>query len=287
MTYQELIAQSLTRSGRGYEGQVVSGQTLVTSISLLNQILGDWENEELGLWLEQEYGFCPTNGKDQYTVGDSQEIDIDHPISIVEVRTKIVSGAVTWKGETTVTAFLALTSGTEGDYYQFTDSNTDISIGDFGILNTDITALITDDDYDLVSDSGVYIPLDEYKSYDYDELPDKFGTGTPVIFHYKPGTSTGTLYLWKTGTAGTHLKFTAYKGFTEITTGNVTGTLDFPKSWRRALEYALAYEMAFFYSAPPDKIAALELKASQYLESAIGSNKTEGGLKFYASTDTN
>jgi len=286
MTYQELIAQSLTLSGKGYEGQVVAGQTLKTAISKLNGILGDWENEDLGTWREQEYGFCPTNGKDQYTVGTSQEIDIDHPISIVEMRSKIVPGAVTWKGETTVAAFLALSTASEGDYYQFTDSNTDISIGQFGVLNTDITVAITSDDYDLVSDSGVYIPLDEYMSYDYDELPDKYGTGTPLTFHYAPGTTTGTLYLWKTGTSGSHLKFTTYKGFTEITTSNVTDVLDFPKSWRRALEYALAYELGFFYSAPPDKIAALEMKAAQHLESAIGSNKTEGGIIFYASTDT-
>ncbi len=287
MTYQELIAQSLTLSGKGYEGQVVTGQTLKTAISKLNEILGDWENDELGSWREQVYGFCPTTGKDRYTVGTGLEIDIDHPVSIVEMRTKIVAGAVAWKGETTVATFLALSTASEGDYYQFTDSNTDISIGDFGVLNKDITVTITSDDYDIIGDSGVYIPLDEYMSYDFDELPDKYGTGTPLIFHYDPGTTTGSLYLWKTAQAGQHLKFTTYKGFTEITTSNVTDVLDFPKSWRRALEYALSYELAFFYSAPPDKIAALEAKAAQHLESAMGSNKTEGGITFYASNTIN
>lgn len=285
MTYQELIAQSLTLSGKGYEGQVVSGQTLLTALNKLNSILGEWEAEQLGTWREQYLAFCPTVGKDRYSVSSTGDIAIAQPVDIVEMRTKIVSGAVTYKGETTVAVFLALTSGTEGDYYQFTDSNTDISIGDFGVLNQDVTALITSDDYDLVKDDGVYIPLDEYKQYDYDELPDKYGTGTPLIFHYKPGVDEGegTLYLWKTAQSGQHIKYTVYRGFPEITTSNVTNNLDFPKSWRRALEYALAYELALFYSAPPDKIALLDAKAFEYLEKSIGSNTTEGGVQFYAS----
>lgn len=285
MTYQELISEALTESGKGYEGQVVAGQTLKTCLSKLNNILGEWESDELGTWREQIYQFCLTSGKDNYTVGDSQEIDIPHPVEIVEVRTKLVTGAVTWKGETTVATFLALTSATEGDYYQFTDFNDDISIGEFGVLSTDITALITSSDYDLVSDSAVYIPLSEFKSYDYDELPDKFGTGTPVTFHYKPGVDVGTLYLWRTGNTGQHLKFTSYRGFPEITTNNVTDDIDFPKSWRQALIYALAFELALFYSAPPAKIDKLEDIAATKLETAMGSNVTEGGVSFYYAPD--
>lgn len=286
MTYQELISQAVALSGKGAEGQVVTGKTLKTALNKLNEILGDWENEDLGTWLEQEYQFCTTVGKDVYTVGTGKDIDIDHPLSFVEMSTKTIPGAVTWKGKTTVAVFLALTAATEGDYYQFTDSDGTILIGDFGVINKDVTVLITSSDYDLVKDSGIYITLDEYMYSDYDGLPDKYGQGTPLIFHYKPGTTYGELYLWKTGALGAHLRFTTYKGFTEITTSNVTDVLDFPKSWRRALEYALAYELAFFYSAPPDKITKLETKAYQHLEGAKGSNKTSGSIQFHASTDS-
>lgn len=286
MTYQELISESMTLAGVGYDGQVLSGQKLVTAISKLNEIIGDWEADRLGTWREQITGYCLTSGKDKYTVGPSQDINITHPVDIVSVGTKEVTGAITYKGETTVSAFLALTSGSDGDYYQFTDSNSTISIGDFGVLNTDITALITVNDYDLVKDNGVYIPLSEYKSYDYELLPDKFGTGTPVIYHYKPDITTGTLYLWKTGNSGQHIRITSYRGFTEVTTSNVTGNIEFPKSWRRALKYSLAYELGLFYSAPPDKITLLDAKAFEYLEKASGTNVTEGGVRFYASDST-
>ncbi len=285
MTYIELISQALTLSGKGYEGQIAEGQTLKTALSKLSGILGDWENEELGTWKESEQAFCLTVGKNKYSVGTGLEIDFARPLSIVDLETKQIPGAVTYKGETTVAVFLALTTATLGDYYQFTDANSTISIGEFGVLNKNISALITSSDYDLQDDSAVYIPLDEYMSYDFEELPNKFGNGTPLIFHYKPGIESGELFLWKTGNVGQHLKFTIYTGFTEVTTANVTGNLDFPKSWRRCLEYSLAYELGLFYSAPPDKIALLSAQADKFLESAMGSNKTEGSVIFYASTD--
>lgn len=284
MTYQELIQNALLLCGKGYEGQVVSGQTLVTAINKLNNIFGEWEGEQHGTWNETEHKFCLTAGKPSYTVGISSDIDIARVVNIIEVRTKQISGAVTYKGTTTIATFLALSSGTEGDYYEFTDSNSDINIGDYGVLNTDISSLITSDDYDIVTDSGVYIDLSEYKKYDFQRLPNKQGQGTPVIYHYDPDNIIGTLYLWRTGSSGQQILFTAYHGWDTVTTANVTNSIDFPKSWQSALEYRLAAELGYIYGTQPDKLDRIETKASYFLDKAIGSNDTEGSFYFYADT---
>jgi hypothetical protein len=286
MTYQELITRALLLCGKGYEGQVVLGQTLKTAIDGLNDLLGLWEVQGHGTWRETEYKFCLTQYKPQYTVGSSQDIDILHPKNISEIRTKTISGAVTWKGEITIAAFLALTIATEGDYYQFTDSNSDINIGDYGVLNTDITTIITSTDYDIVDDSGVYIDLQQYRKYDYQRLPAKNNTGTPVIYHYEPGTNIGYLYLWRTGNENQHIIFTAYTGFETITTANVTDDIAFPDSWRQALLYGLSVELGLIYGTPGDKLDRLKASASAKLEAVVGSNVTESEVIFYARSDT-
>ncbi len=290
MTYQELIYNALVLCGRIAEGQVVDGLTEKTAINKINNILGIWEGEEYGAWTEQEYKYCITPGKPTYTVGVGGDIETARAVNIVEMRTKKIAGAVEYKGTTTIAAFLALSSGTEGDYYQFTDSNDTIGYDDYGVLNTDITVTITSADYDIITDDGIYIDLSEYKKYDFQRLPNKNKLGTPVTFHYEPPADEdsvlGTLFIWGTGTAGDQLLFTAYLGWDKLTTGTVTGNINFPKSWRDALEYTLAFELGMIYATPPDKLSIIKSLSDAKTDAVIGSTTTDGGITFYYGAGT-
>ena len=280
-TWQKLIKDSLVLCGRCAENEIPSGHKLNTAITELNDLLGEWEGEDVGLWNEIKYKFCLTPGKPSYTIGDGGDIDINHPLEIVEMRTKIISGAVTYKGTSTIAAFLALTTGTEGDYYQFTDSNDDINIDDYGVLANDITALITDSDYTIVDDSGTYIQLSEKMENDFVDLPSKQSQGTPVIFHYSPGTDTGTLELWRTGIDGSQIFFTSYEGWEEVTTSNITEAINFPKSWRSALRYSLAVAIGITAGTPSEKLDKLKMQSTAKLEKVINSNATKGSITFH------
>lgn len=282
MTYLKLITKALILCGRISENKVPSGQTLKTAIDEFNDLMGEYEADEIGLWNEVKHKFCLTPGKPRYTMGDSQDIDIPHPISIIEMRTKIISGAITFKGETTIAAFLALTSASEGDYYQFTDSNDDINIDDYGVLNNDITSIITENDYTIINDNGTYIQLSEKMENDYVDLPSKQNTGTPVIFHYSPGTDVGTLELWRTGIQGHQIFFTSYEGFPEITTADMTSEINFPKSWISAVKYGLAVSIGIISGTPTEKLDKLKMQATAKLDKVINSNATKGSYTFYA-----
>lgn len=282
MTYLQLITDALILCGRIAENKIPSGQTLKTAISELNYLLGEYEGDEIGLWNEVKHKFCLTPGKPRYTMGQGQDININHPKMITEMRTKIISGAVTYKGESTIAEFLALTSGSEGDYYQFTDYNDDISIDDYGVLDNDITALITESDYTVVDDSGTYIQLNEKLENDFVDLPSKQGQGTPVIWHYSPGTDIGTLELWRTGIQGHQIFFTAYEGFQEITTADMTSDVNFPKSWLSAVKYGLAVAIGITSGTPSDKLDKIKMQAKAKLDKVINSNATKGSFTFYA-----
>ena len=284
MTYQELLTNALVLCGRLAEGAVANGQTIKTALSKLNSVLGDWESEQLGTWDEVLQKFCLTPGKSSYTVGTGQDIDINRPLAIVDMRTKVIAGAVSFKGKTDIATFLALTAATEGDYYEITDSNGTIEIGDYVVLNTTITTTITSDDYDIVTDQASYSFPQEYKYGDYIQLPNIQGQGTPVIFHYKPGTETGTLYLWRTGNDGSQITFTSYEGWQDITTSDLTSNINFPESWKNALEYNIAVELGMIYGTPIDKLDRIKVVATSKLALVRGTNITEGGITFYAST---
>jgi len=282
LTYLRLITDALILCGRISETKIPEGQALKTAITELNDLMGEYEGDEIGLWNEVKHKFCLIPGKPRYTMGEGEDIDINHPLTIVEMRTKIVNGAVTFKGETTIAEFLALTTATEGDYYQFTDSNDDINIDDYGVLDNDITVLITDGDYSIINDSGTYTQLQEKMEDDFVDLPSKQNPGTPVIWHYSPGVEIGTLELWRTGVQGHQIFFTSYEGFPEITTADMTSNINFPKSWRSAVKYGLAVAVGFRSGTPKDKLDKLKMQATAKLDKVINSNATKGSVTFYA-----
>lgn len=63
-----------------------------------------------------------------------------------------LTSSLTDKGSITVASFLALSSGSYGDYYTFSDSGSGITAGQIGTLNNDISATITADDYSIFDD---------------------------------------------------------------------------------------------------------------------------------------
>lgn len=281
-TWLQLITDSLKLSGRIAGNQTPQGHNLLLGLEELNDLLGEWEGDDSGLWNEVKYKFCLTPGKPRYSMGDGEDIDINHPLEIIEMRTKIIAGAVIYKGETTIAAFLTLTSATEGDYYQFTDSNDDINIDDYGVINQAVTALIDSNDYDIINDYGSEIQLSESMENDFVDLPSKQGQGTPVIFHYSPGTDSGTLELWRTGMPGHQIMFTSYEGWQEVTTDNVTGEMNFPKSWRSALKYGLAVAVGIRSGTPTEKLDKLKMQATAKFDKIVNSNATKGEIQFYA-----
>lgn len=284
MTYQELITNALVLCGRLAEGAIPDGQTAKTAVSKLNNVFGSAELKSMGTWNEVLHKFCLSPGKPSYTVGTGQDIDINRSLSIVELRTKIINGAVFYKGQASIATVLALTTATNGDYYEITDSNGTIEIGDYVVLNKDITVLITSSDYDVVTDQGSYSFPQEYKYDDFIQLPNTQGQGTPVIFHYRPGTTSGTLYLWRTGNAGQQITFTSFEGWQDITSDDLTSDVNFPEGWKMAIEYKLAVECGMVYGTPVEKLDRLKSVANVELDNASGSNITEGGTTFYAST---
>ena len=94
-----------------------------------------------------------------------------------------------------------------------------------------------------VQTSTYEIPLEVASRYDYMSLPNKALQADPTMIYYQPGNTTGTLYVWPTGTATANtIKITTQRPIQDFDSeGN---NPDLPEEWILAIEYALAVVIA-------------------------------------------
>lgn len=92
------------------------------------------------------------------------------------------------------------------------------------------------------------IPMVQMGRVDYEDLPNKETSGTPVQFYYDPKIDFGEMYLWPVpDNDTTRINFTYYEPIDIFS--DATTAADFPNEWVAALKYNLAVQIAPLYDA--------------------------------------
>lgn len=96
------------------------------------------------------------------------------------------------------------------------------------------------------------IPMEEMEREEYEFLPNKKSTGTPVNYYYDPQTTTGKLYLWPVpDSASQEINFTYLDQLQDM---DATGDdFDYPQEWLEYLIYNLAIRISSFVGKTPSE----------------------------------
>lgn len=94
--------------------------------------------------------------------------------------------------------------------------------------------------------SNIDTPLCPLSRSDYDDIPNKSGTGTPTSFYFDPQRATRTLYVWPAPTtavaADTTLRMTYLRVIEDLDA--LDDDFDLPQEWLEVLQYGLAARLA-------------------------------------------
>lgn len=118
--------------------------------------------------------------------------------------------------------------------------------------------------------SGIETPINKLSREEYEALPNKTETGTPVSYYFSPERTTSTMYLWLTPGTTEASDFTIEYVYTAPIQDMDVGTeeVDYPNEWYRALILNLAYDMSGRYGMDTAERRLLREDAEAALELA-------------------
>lgn len=102
------------------------------------------------------------------------------------------------------------------------------------------------------TESDIDTPLDAISWQEYIELSSKATSSIPTQFHYQPGNTTGTLYIWPvadaTAAANITINLTYYSYLEDMDA--ISNNFDFPTEWLETIAYNLAVRIAPKFQRP-------------------------------------
>lgn len=131
------------------------------------------------------------------------------------------------------------------------------------------------------------VPLLQYTKQQYDAIPNKAQTGTPIAWFFAPapastGIEVGTLYVWpvpdSTFVTTNSGKFVISYTATLQDFDSSTDNPDIPKFMINALVWALAEQLAYEYGVPLADRAQITKKAQTHKAVAFSFDQEEGSL---------
>ena len=270
------------------EDETPSSSAIGSANILLNMLTKSFENYSKNVWKKSECTLFPQMGQASYTLGGSST---DHATESF-VQTTLSAAEASGQTVLSVTSSSGMTAA---DYVGIvmddgsTHWTTIVSV-DSAIQITITTA--TDDDAAsgnvvFAYTTKIFKPLKIYGirrlevsndnetnikeiSYnDYQKMPNKTTTATPMSYHYQRNNADGILYVWQAPMdASDVLKITYASSFEDF--DNTSDTPDFPQEWFRALYLGLACDLAHPYGkATGDAYIALKADYTNELRLAL------------------
>lgn len=111
--------------------------------------------------------------------------------------------------------------------------------------------------------SSIDTPLEMLSRDEYDDVPNKSGTGTPTSFYFDPQRATRTLYVWPAPSSAvassTTLRMTYLRVIEDL--DSLNDDFDLPQEWLEVLQYGLAARLALVFRMHlADPVGAAEIK---------------------------
>lgn len=128
--------------------------------------------------------------------------------------------------------------------------------------------------------SNIDTPLNLISRMEYEELPNKYETGTPVSWHYQKNRASGTLYVWPEPdtTAASEYTLEIVYGAPFDDMDASTNDFDCPPEWLETIKYGLAVRLAPEYGVSLDERSVLKGEFRNMYEEMLMSDVEYGSL---------
>lgn len=269
----ELIYDALQIVGVYGIGRTVSAEDLTFANSILNKMVKAWATKGLHLWTRDEAVLFIAPGTGSYLLGSTAKAATESDLTVTSLNGAHVAADTTLTVDSTSGMTASDTIGivlTDKTIHWTTivsvDSATALTItsglataaSDDGLVYSYTTALARPlRVLDARKRTGVGedvqdLPLTQVSYSDYMIYNNKAQPSYPSQYHFNPGKSYGTMYLWPCPSDGAErIHFTYERVIEDL--DDASDNFDFPAEWLEALTYQLAMRLA----RPFGKAAAL------------------------------
>ena len=295
----ELILDALQIIGVYGIGRTVSSEDMTFASSMLNKMVKAWGAKGLHLWTRDEATLFITPGTPSYLLGSTAKATTDSDLTTTSLNGAHIAADTTLVVDSTtgLTASDQIGIVLADKTIHWTtivsvDSATAVTIAsglasaanDDGLVYSYTTALarplrvLDAGKRTGVGTSTQDLPLTQVSYSDYMIFNNKDQPSYPSQFHFNPGKSYGTMYLWPCPSDGSERINFTYERIVEDL-NNASDNFDFPPEWLEALTYQLAMRLA----RPFGKASALNdimPLASQMLKDLLDWDAEEGDIQF-------
>lgn len=291
-TATELIYDAFQLAGIYGIGRTVGTEDTTFALSLLNKMIKSWATQGLHLWEKGEAILFITPSTASYTIGNGSSDAKCASVSDT-IITQLTNDETL--GDTTITldsvTGMAISDNIgivlDNDTIQWT------TITNIASNVVTLNAALTDDASEgamiYTFTSRIYKPLritsarrltgidlgttstvtevwmKEISYNEYFNMASKTYNGTPSVYMYNPGTTTGTLYLWsRPSDPNIRIQFSYELLIQDL--DSASNNFDFPTEWLEPLTYQLAVRLGPAYGKDERAMGALLPLASQMLE---------------------
>jgi hypothetical protein len=287
-TRDQIITNALTLLGAIAAGETATTADITNGAMFLNAMAKAWVAQGIHLWTEESGTLFLVLGQAQYNLiagatganaSDGTGTPVETTLSAQGSGTSIVvttstgmtvgdnigvvqnTGVIQW---TTIASIASTTVGL----------NASISVSNSGngvfTYTTQLPRVLSIQSARLRNASGFDIKMDIRPREDYNNIPQKLITGSPIILYYSPQLTQGQVFLWPTPSdVNSRVEITYLR---QIQDFDASGdNPDFPQEWLEAITYNLAVRIAPAYginlssggiSGNPDIL----IQAKQYLD---------------------
>lgn len=306
MTRDDIIRGALKKLGAFDASDPIPADEVQDAAFALNAVIKELMAEgEVGLWVRSVITLFIQQGQESYTIGSGSSDHYTTSYSETTVTSDTASGS------TTVVVDSA--SGFVVGYYIGIQVD-DGSIHWTTITNIASTTITLNDalDDDAAEGNDVYVyqtkapffqkPIEAYRRddsdidttidilayHDYATLSQKTDAGAPDMVSWKPGLTSGTLYVWPTGGAeGSTVQTNKVVLTVDRTLEDMDVTSDnpdFPIEWGNVLVWLLAADLAPDYGLQLNDRMYLRAEAERKKERALQYGQDTGPVRFGMNT---
>jgi hypothetical protein len=298
-TRNELIFDAFQIVGVYGIGRTMSDEDVTFASNMLNKMVKAWGTKGLHLWAKEEAVLFISPNTPSYLLGSTAkatklsdlvetQLNGDH----VAADTTLVVDSTTGMANSDVIGVVLADKSIHWTTISSVTSSTGITIAsglsgdasDDGLVYTYTSALerplrvLDARKRTGIGDSIVDLVLTETSYQDYQMYNVKNESGFPSQFHYNPGKSYGTMYLWPCPSDGSERIVFTYERILEDL-NEASDTFDFPSEWLEALTWQLAVRLcrAFGKASALNDILPL---ASQMLKDLLDWDAEVGDIEF-------
>lgn len=289
-----LIRSALELCHVAVEGQPLQSEQITVASRTLNMMIKAWVAYGLQVWKRKTYNLTLVEDQQAYVLGTNPTRTCSVSGSgttatvTLEMHGYAVGESITIAGAVTDTDFNGtFTVATVSDHNTFTYT------AGGTVTGTETVTCVSNKGTDIVrperiislnrkDTSGNTVLMTNLTRDEYERLPNKSNSGTPVNYHYERALGVGSLYVWPVASATAVTDYTldvVYQAPMEDVDTS-TDNLDFPQEWLEAITYGLAERLAPRYGVTEQERYLLKKEAKAARDLAKDYDWEEGSVYF-------